>query len=358
MPQEWLAAALDPPAALGRPQARGVLRATPEDFLVEEVLGFEPDGEGPHQLLRVRKRNANTEYVASVLARTAGVRTADIGLAGLKDRRAVATQWFSVPAGRMTAEEWRGFEHPEIEVLEGYAHRRKLKRGALRGNRFALRMRSLGGDTGDLAQRVATVREHGVPNYFGSQRFGREASNLQAAWRWSMGESAPTSRSERSFMLSAGRSVIFNAVLAARVRDGSWQRLEAGDIANLDGSGSIFAVTHADAELERRAAELDVHPTGPLWGQGEPATQGAVRAREATVAAEFARLPAALAGAGLQQERRSLRLRVQDLRVDVHEAELELAFELPAGAFATSVIRELVNAQSPQQGEYVDARDS
>jgi len=138
-----LDAALAPPRAHGEPPARGLLRVEPEDFLVEEELGFAPAGSGAHVLLKVRKRNANTQWVARELARLGGCRPAEVGYAGLKDRRAVAVQWYSLPRPR-GAIDWQSLRAVDFEVLEAHPHTRKLPRGALAGNRFSIRVRVMG----------------------------------------------------------------------------------------------------------------------------------------------------------------------------------------------------------------------
>jgi len=340
-----LAAALKPPRAHGAPVAEAVMRASAEDFVVEEDLGFAPAGSGAHLLLRVRKRDANTPWVARELARLAGCRPHDVGYAGLKDRRAVAIQWFSVPRPRtsidLAAARGEGFE-----VLEAHPHTRKLPRGALAGNRFAVRLRAEVGDGRQLAERLgsrlAALAARGVPNYFGPQRFGRAGGNLRAATE----ELARLPATERGLKLSAARSVVFNALLAARVADGSWERLLAGDLAGLDGRGSIFAVDAPDETLAGRCARLEIHPTGPLWGTGEPRTAAGVRELEMRIGADFRAQCALCAAAGMAQERRSLRLRVEEIECQVEPRAVTLCFRLTRGSFATAVLRELVDARS------------
>jgi tRNA pseudouridine13 synthase len=335
------AAALAPPHARGAPAVLAEFRAAAEDFLVEEDLGFAPAGAGAHVLLKVRKVNANTAWVARELARLARCRPHDVGYAGLKDRRAVAVQWFSVPRPRIPVD-FTAHASPEFTVLEAHAHNRKLPRGALAGNRFAIRLRPVTGSGAQLAAalapRLAAIRLGGVPNYFGPQRFGRDGANLERLAA-GVGALAPA---ERGFVLSAARSVIFNAVLAERVRAGSWGELQAGDLAALDGRGSFFAVTAPDEVLAARSTSLQIHPTGPLWGQGEPATQAGVAALEVAVAARYARECTACAAAGMRQERRSLRLAVQELALVAEPEALLLSFRLGRGCFATAVLRELV----------------
>jgi tRNA pseudouridine13 synthase len=340
----WLTAALDTPRAHGAPLARGTLRTEPEDFIVEEDLGFTASGAGQHVLLKVRKRNANTQWVARELAKLCGCHPRDIGYAGLKDRRAIAVQWFTVPKSGLSLEAWREVRHPEFDVLEADAHSRKLPRGALAGNRFVIRVRETNiGDT-DLTARIAEISRLGVPNYFGPQRFGHSGANLA---RVADGLRALRFH-ERGFVLSAARSLVFNAVLAARVRDTSWDHLESGDIANLDGRGSIFPVDAADQTLTDRAAQLDIHPTGPLWGRGDPASKQRVLDLETRTAADFQQPCALTIEAGMEQERRSLRLAVRELnwQRDPDANSLVIRFRLTRGSFATTVLRELIDSDA------------
>ncbi len=291
----WLTAALAPPRAHGAPLARGVLRTKPEDFVVEEDLGFTASGTGQHVLLKVRKRNANTQWVVRELAKLCGCHPRDIGYAGLKDRRAIAVQSFTVPKSRLSLEAWREVRHPEFDVLEAEAHSRKLPRGALAGNRFIIRIRETDISDTDLSARIAEISRLGVPNYFGPQRFGHEGANLA---RIADGLRALRPH-ERGFVLSAARSLVFNAVLAARVRDASWNHLETGDIANLDGRGSIFPVDPVDQTLTDRAAQLDIHPAGPLWGRGDLPSKHRILDLESCTAADFPQPSALTVGAGM-----------------------------------------------------------
>lgn len=349
IPDHWRRAALSPPCAWGEPLGSGVLRSTPEDFEVDEILGFAASGEGPHALLRVRKRGANTEWVARELARAVGVKPFEVGFAGLKDRNAVTTQHFTVPRGKKSAEEFAGLKGEGYEVLSSAAHQRKLPRGALEGNRFGIAVRGLVCDAAQLHERIRLIATGGCPNYFGEQRFGREAGNLEQVMRAAqkLAEGGRNDRRHRGrddagFMLSAARSVIFNATLAERVTQGSWNRLSAGDVANLDGRGSVFAVDPADAEIENRCAALDVHPTAPLPGVGESLARGPVLALEETVAAQFPEALAVIHAEGMKTERRALRIRVRDLEHEYSGDTLRLRFSLSAGSFATTVLREII----------------
>lgn len=330
------------PCAHGDPVIRGRLRAVPEDFVVREWLGFAADGEGDHWLLTVRKRGANTHWVAKQLAKLAHIHPRDVGFAGLKDRNAVTEQAFTIPVRTAMTGDWLGVTGEGFEVIGAVRHRRKLKRGALRGNDFAITVREFAGDLTALEDRIQAIANLGVPNYFGPQRFGREGANLSRAQQWLSGKLELEDRLERGFALSAARSALFNAVAAQRVDDGTWQRLRAGDVANLDGSNSIFAVAALDAVLEERCQRLDIHPTGPLWGQGPLASQGAVADLERQVCEQQPVLATGLARCGLEQERRALRMRVGNIAWSVADGNLLLNFRLPRGTFATAVLHELL----------------
>ncbi len=344
-PQAWRALALAPPFALGGPVGEGVLRASAEDFLVDERLGFEPDGGTAHVLLHVEKRERDTLAVAGELARLAGVQSRDVGFAGLKDRVAVARQWFTVPTPRAPVE-WAGLEGRGFRVLAAAGQSRKLRRGALSGNEFTLVLREVTAPPALLDARLATVASGGVPNYFGPQRFGRDGSNLDAIAWWLAQGRLPRGREGRAFVLSAARSLLFNTVLGARVADGTWNRLLDGECVNLDGRNSWFVADAVDATLEERVLRHDVHPTGPLPGRGRgPA--GAAAALEAALLAPFAALCGTLEQEGLEASRRALRLVPTEWSASRAGDVLTLSFRLPPGAYATALVRELLATATP-----------
>jgi tRNA pseudouridine13 synthase len=339
--ESWTRAALHPPRAHGAPLPPATLKANPEDFHVEEQLSFEPSGTGPHWLLRVEKRTANTRWVAAEIARLAGVPSRDVGYAGLKDRHAVAVQWFSVPNLARSAESWLEVRTPEFKVLEARANLRKLKVGALSGNRFRIRLRNVLWSREQLDLKLDSLRAHGAPNYFGPQRFGRDAYNLDRVAAWVQSGVAPRGRAERGFALSAARSLVFNAVLARRVEAGDWSQLSYGDLASLDGSGSHFSVTAVDDELRRRLNAFDIHPSGPLWGRGHPPSQGQALQHELEASRDLATVAELLAAEGLTQERRALRCAIRELSSERDASTLTLSFLLGRGQFATAVLREI-----------------
>jgi len=334
------------PYAYEQPATTGVLRRSPEDFEVEEDLGFEPAGEGEHLWLWVEKRGVNTDQVARQLAKIAGVRQRDVGYAGLKDRHAVTRQWLSIlrPQGDVgLAAHW---QDENWRVLRAAKASRKIRRGALRGNRFRVTLHDVTGDVAQVEARLERISRHGVPNYFGEQRFGRD--NVARAEAMVRGELRVADRHLRGLYLSCLRSALFNAVLARRVQDHNWDRALAGEALNLEGSRSFFVAEVVDDVILHRLAAGDIHPSGPLWGRGEPASHGEALACEmATVAACPGVWKRACVDTGMEQERRPLRLAVTELQWRWSgEQELQLGFSLQAGAYATAVIREVLNYRS------------
>lgn len=334
----------DLPYAHGTPPLTARLRSTPEDFQVEEILGYDADGQGEHAMLWVEKRGANTDWVARELARFAGAPPVGVGFAGMKDRHAVTRQAFTVQLAGKPDPDWSAFPHAEVKVLAATRHSRKLKRGALRGNRFVIVLRDVQGDR-EAAERVlAQIAARGVPNYFGEQRFGREGGNVAQARAMFGGKRVE--RDKRTFLLSAARSHIFNGVLAERVERGAWDAPLDGEIWSLSGTRSWFGPEPFNDVLADRLARFDIHPSGPLWGQGETPAAAEAAAVENAVAAANQDLADGLAGARMDQERRALRLLPTQFKWRwLGEDALELSFELPAGAYATVIVRELARAE-------------
>jgi len=319
------------------------IRSTPEDFRVEEVLGFEADGDGPHVMLTVEKRGANTRWVADQLARHAGIQPREVGYAGMKDRHAVTVQHYTLPLDRRPEPDWSAIGSGEFKVLKSARHRRKLKTGALEGNRFRLVLRELSTSAASLTPKLEAIKTRGVPNYFGVQRFGRGAGNIAKAEAALSGKLRIHDRRLFSLLLSAARSLVFNDLLSERVRAGSWDRLSSGEVLMLEGSHSVFRAEAGDEALAARLASGDVHPTGPLWGKGEPMVSGEVQALEAEVAARHPDITKGLERISMEGARRSLRLLVRDMAWHEEPGALVLEFFLPAGAYATTVLRELVD---------------
>jgi tRNA pseudouridine13 synthase len=328
----------------------GDYRAVPEDFVVEECLGFSPEGEGEHLWLWIEKRALTTHELARLLAKLCGVKERDIGYAGMKDRQAVTRQWFSVhlpgreaPEGIQAALDTRFASDDErsVRLLDRARHSRKLKRGVHRGNRFLLR---LSGDVVDdpaLESRWQGLIDGGVPNYFGPQRFGPEGRNLARA-RALLARGWRKRDDRQGMLLSAARSYLFNQLLAARILDNSWATPLPGELVMLEGTASQFLAEDVDDALRERAARLDVHPSGVLWGAGRLVSQDQAAQREQAMIAAEPELAAGLEAAEVRMGRRPLRLCLDEPRLTRDGHALRLAFGLPRGAFATAVLRELM----------------
>ena len=341
------------PCLHGAALATTLIRCVPEDFIVDECLGFEADNEGEHAFLHVRKRSTNTEWVARQLARIAGVPAREVSYAGQKDRHAETTQWFSVRLAGKQMPDWQSLVSDQIELITVTRHGRKLRRGALQGNRFTLTLRDIDGDIQALIERLKNIQSGGVPNYFGEQRFGR--NNLGDAAMMLSGRKR-VKRHQRSMYLSAARSMLFNTVLAQRLNAGDGLFPLSGDTLMLEGSNSIFSIEDIDDEIIQRFNEGDVHPTGPLWGRGELKTSAAAYQLESAVLNDYSQWCEGLEKAGLSQQRRSLRVIPTDMEWELLDDEkdsddmpaqaMRLSFGLPAGSYATAVLRECFNCRS------------
>lgn len=334
------------PFAHGGPPLRGLLRATPHDFVVIEDLGFAPNGEGEHVFVRLRKRGINTDWLAGRLAEFAGVPRSAVSYAGMKDRHAVTTQTFSVQIPGADGPDWTQFPEDGVEVLDTSRNLRKLRRGALAGNAFVIILREVQGDAEAAEACLQSIAQQGVPNYFGEQRFGREGKNTQRALAFFAGKRTP--RKQQGLLISAARSQIFNRVLAQRVEDESWQQIVPGEACCLAGSRSWFVAEDDLAALQKRADDWDIHPSGPLWGSDALPAQGQAAALEQSAAAKESALKEGLEQQRLDHDRRPLRLRPTGLEWEwLDPQSLQLRFSLPAGSYATAVLRELVNWQEP-----------
>jgi tRNA pseudouridine13 synthase len=270
------------------------------------------------------------------------VHSREVGFAGMKDRHGVTTQWFSIGLQEARCSDWQSWSIEGVKFLQAHRHGRKLRRGTLAGNRFSIVIRQLEGDTGKLLESIEWAALHGLPNYFGNQRFGHGGRNVARARDWLQG-GGRIRRNQRSIYLSSARSFLFNQVLSQRVRQGSWNCLLDGEAAQLDGRSALFVCELPDEELERRCREFDIHPTGPLPGRGDALCLREALDFESAALQEEQPLVDSLVKAGVDAARRSLRLRPAGLESELDNDSLKLEFSLPAGAYATSVLRELVN---------------
>jgi tRNA pseudouridine13 synthase len=309
---------LDFPRAYGDLTASAIFRAQPEDFQVDEDLGYVPSGSGEHVFLHICKRGENTAWVAGKIAELAGVNINDVGYCGRKDRHAVTAQWFSVYFPKGVEPDWTLINSDSIQLLLSSRHQHKLRRGEHRQNHFVIRLRNVQVENKQLfQQKIDTVLAQGVPNYFGEQRFGLGGNNLQEAESILVGGKRYRDRQKRGLMLSAARSYLFNQILSARVKANNWAFVIDGDV--------------------------DVRPTGPLWGRGRSLVTGALLELEQAALVEWAGWCDGLEHSGLSQERRSLQLIPRNVGSTWSDEDLVLNFSLDAGEFATAILRELAN---------------
>ncbi len=333
--------------AYGGPLGNAILKASAEDFCVSEQLGFEPVGSGEHAFLYIQKRDLNTHDLLARLQRFAHVKPRQLGYCGLKDKRAVTRQWFSVHLPAAGEPDWRQLDDEYVQVLDVTRHQRKLRVGVHKGNRFALRLRAVDADGEQLERRCQLLMRRGFPNYFGPQRFGYDYANLDAArclFAQKSSARKKPSRKQRLY-ISAARAHIFNALAASRVADGSWTQPQEGDVFQFDGGGSLFRDSLADDILER-VENCDLHITGPLWGAGELLSRGSVASREQYIAATNSDLTAGLAALGMRPQRRALRACARQFRWELRAGELLLQFELSKGIYATALLRELLQTNT------------
>ena len=312
---------LDFPRAHGALTATAIFRAHPEDFQVDEDLGYLPSGSGEHVFLHICKRGENTAWVAEKIAELANVNVMDVGYCGRKDRHAVTAQWFSVYLPKVPEPDWSLLNTQSIYLLSVSRHQHKLRRGEHQQNHFVIRLRDVKTeDRNLLQQKMNAIFTQGVPNYFGEQRFGRDGNNLQEAEAILVGGKRYRDKQKRGLMLSAARSYLFNQVLAARVLANNWVELLDGEVGGV--------------------------PTGPLWGRGRPLVSGDLLELEQAALTEWAQWCDGLEHAGLSQERRALQLTPSDSSFSWAEDDLVLHFSLDAGEFATAILHEIAVLQN------------
>jgi len=326
----------------GKPQVTGDLRTVESDFKVFEQLPFSPCGEGEHLLIKVKKTGLNTVFVAKQLANYFSVKENLVTYAGLKDRFAVTEQWFGVHVPGKQQYNLTDLVVDGLEILEYARHNKKLRTGALTGNRFEITLRNVS-DINTLVRRWHAIAEHGVPNYFGEQRFGIEGGNIERAKALFSGTKVKDKK-KRGIYLSAARSLLFNELVNQRVEDNMFDQLQAGDVLMLAGTQSVFPVEYVDGVLQKRFIEKDVDITAPLWGTGALMTAGEPNRLEQKLTDKFGDFCQGLEKFGLKQERRRIRLTLSEGQVETEQDNniVHLSFFLPSGCFATTIMRELL----------------
>ncbi len=315
------------------------------DFQVTEILGYEPLGEGEHIYLWVEKRGLNTAYLAEQIAKFTGLPLRSVTYAGRKDKYALTTQWFGIHFPGKQDFDWDKCQIPDVKILKAIRHNKKLRTGNLSGNHFTITLRNLNSCKG-LENRLTDIQKQGVPNYFGSQRFGdtrhdSRGGNLALAEKMLAGE-AIRNRNKRSMAISALRSWLFNEYIHQRISSDKLLEVQNGDVMQLAGSKSFFCANEIDSDIKSRLTAQDIFTTAPLWGQGELASQLLAQRFEQDIASQFPTITTLLDSLGLQQERRALRLFPKQMQWQITGNTLVIQFSLPSGCFATSVLREIL----------------
>jgi len=330
------------PRVNGAPLATASFKLSPEDFQVNEFFDGEFSGEGEHIILKIEKRGLSTEDVLKSLARLVNKPAKLISYAGLKDRQALTTQWLSIHAPGETIEGVESLQAPGWKVLESTRHNKKLRPGFLSGNHFVITLRDVQ-NMDDLLQRIETVKQSGVPNYFGEQRFGREGANLLRAEEMLVQGRKIKDRFLKGMYCSAARSWIYNRILAKRVDDQNWNVPLAGDVMQLAGSNSIFPIDTVDEVIAQRVQDKDIFPASPLPGKRKTRDKLDTLPLINDMYAEWQAWLDGLERLGLEEAWRSNVLHVANMEYTQTDNILQLSFTLPPGSYATVVLRELVS---------------
>ena len=289
----------------------------------------------------VKKINQNSEWVGKQLAKFCGVTNREIGIAGKKDKHAETYQWISIHLPQKETPDFSKIDILGVSVLRITRHNKKLQTGGLSGNQFTLTLNKFDGCKNTLEQRLQTIQQQGFPNYFGEQRFGNDFENLTKATDLFTQKIRPK-RHQKTMYLSAARSWIFNEILSARIKATNWNRYEQGDIFQLEGSQKWF-VDDISENLKERIQTQDIHPTGALVGKGKLLTSHAIFKLENDIIKQHPIWLTGLSTVGMKQERRALRVLPKNLSWSwLDNNTLTLVFRLPAGSYATMLVRELV----------------
>jgi tRNA pseudouridine13 synthase len=322
--------------AFGDNPVKGLLRVKPEDFLVEELFDFDLSDDGQHLWIKVEKIGQNTQWVAKLIAIHYKVAIRNINWSGIKDRYAKTIQWYSIPWPiKKPLPEPPNLEG--VKILDLRRHKKGLRIGVHKKNRFNLTIRELSGDTDMLERKLMLIQHLGVPNYFGEQRFGNNFGNIEECNLWFQGRHKPRP-DLKSLLLSSARSFLFNEHLSQRIENHTWQTIGERELCMLSGSNSWFKASDEEpASLNARLESGDVSTSGPMWGTG------LIQEEERYLKDKYRQFTLGLEKNGLKQQRRPLILKPENMAWDIQSGELNISFDLISGAFATSVLSELVD---------------
>lgn len=369
-----------------KPQLSGNLKTSPQDFVVDEVLGFELSGAGDHLCALIEKRYLNTRDIVECLSKHFGIPSKAIGYCGLKDKYALTRQWFSIDlsVSRFSEEHLVRFdsgaecfhktlsnapEQASFKVLKASLNSKKLRLGSHLANRFELTIRNVAftnpastqqnSISQELDLRLSAIESCGFPNYFGEQRFGNRYGNLVQleAYSASLVENASykLKRNKRSMMISSLRSIVFNQYLSMRLQMNNWNQYLQGDKLNLRGSHSLFEIENDSLEQEQvklRLDEGDIYISGPLVGNEFTDASGSAPAEneglseslelEARAYEAFSVFQNILDLNQVKGSRRALACHPDNLSWSFDDETFVLKVDLPSGVYATSLLREIM----------------
>ncbi len=352
--------------AHGKPKFKGLLKSTPEDFIVEEQIPYSLSGEGEHLWCWIEKRGENTDWVAEKLAKWANTSKVNVGYAGKKDRHAITRQWFSIQLPGLVDPCVETFELKNVKILKTIRHNKKLQKGALAGNHFKIALHHIQSANADefdhselqtyINQRMQRIGQMGVPNYFGEQRFGHQGGNLLEGQKLLSGDNLKVSRqrnrrkkgksrNQQGLYISAIRSWMFNAFLSQRIQAGCWNKPIEGDVL-LSSDANKLVVTEDDQAHLEALEQGEYFVSGALFGDGKLETHGKAFELENSVMQTYQAWCDGLASNRIQPSRRTTVLLPQQLTWKLLQTEqgvsLDMNFYLPAGSFATMVLREII----------------
>ena len=341
------------------PNISAKLKVNFDDFKVEEYLGFEPTGSGDHLFIKLKKINLSTIEVARKLSETTGTKLSAIGYSGMKDKRGECTQWFSIPLKSKIESEIASLENEQVKIISSQPNIRKLKIGNHKENDFNIKLRGCQGDKYEFEDRLNRLMAHGVPNYFGMQRFGKKMKNVQIMVNL-MEETQQIrdskisqllqheTRVKRGILISAARAYLFNQLLSNRIQLKNWSRYQPGDVLNLDGTDSYFLVPNDqwDETLQERLNSFDIHVSGPLAGHIFSQNKYVTRSKAADIENDSMENSSSILKGLMKLEvsasRRPLRFRPKNLRWSWQDGNiLNVRFSLRRGCYATSLLREV-----------------
>ena len=335
----------------------GRIREISEDFIVEEIPAYEPNRAGEHLFINLTRSGMNTRYLMDKLASILELKKDDIGYAGLKDRYAVVTQTFSI---------FFGYEKPAIDdvkeiisnalpVTVNWAeyHSKKIRSGHLRGNKFTIKVNKLDvsiSQAWELTEDILrTLKEQGLPNYYGPQRIGVEGNNMNRGYEIIKGRLRLRDRWLNRFLVSSYIDHIFNIYIAERIEKGFYDKLMLGDIAKKASTGGLFVVENLEEEQLRYDCH-EINFTAPIYGPKMWFAEKDSEKFERRILEEAEITLEELKKVKVRGSRRVGRIN-PEIKVEKTDKGLKFQFSLPKGSYATTVLREIMKPSSSRMFE-------